>query len=358
MNKNDIVVLIPAYNPTEDLILLTDNLLSNNYKVVIVNDGSKEETNYIFDKLDKDNVIFIEHEFNKGKGQALKTGFKYILENIKCKGVITADADGQHLVSDIINISNSLCENSKSLILGSRTLDKSMPFRSKFGNSITRLVFKLATKVRVYDTQTGLRGIPFELLEKFVEIDGQRYEYEINMLLYSAKNKIRIEEIPIKTVYIDNNKTSSFHAIKDSFQIYKCIFKNSDIKTSILFGISAIISFLIDFILLLVLNKILLPLLEENIALLLSVIGARAVSSLFNFTFNRNVVFNNHSSIIKALSQYYLLAISVLIVNYLLLNLLTIQLSLNLTLSKILVEIFLFINNYIIQKIFIFKKNT
>ncbi|MBQ8380018.1 MAG: bifunctional glycosyltransferase family 2/GtrA family protein [Clostridia bacterium] len=355
MDNKNITILIPAYNPTKDLIPLTIGLLENNFNVVVVNDGSKEEANEIFNEL-SEKITFLIHPHNMGKGQALKTGFKYISKNLPCKGVITADADGQHLLEDIIKIANELDTNSSNLILGSRKLDEDTPFRSKFGNSVTRMIFKVATGVTVYDTQTGLRGIPFKFLEDFIKIEGQRYEYEINMLMYCTKNKINMKEITITTVYLDNNKASSFRIIKDSAKIYKCIFKNSGLLQSILFGISAILSFLIDFVLLLVLNTLTKPLFDENLALLISVVGARIISSLFNFFFNRNIVFQNKSNIFKSLVQYYVLAICVLIVNYLLLNLLTIRLEVNLTLAKILVEVILFINNFIIQKTIIFKR--
>lgn len=355
MENKNIVVLIPAYNPTKDLIPLTEGLLENNFKVVVVNDGSKQEANEIFNKL-SDKVIFIEHSQNMGKGQALKTGFKYILDNTSCDGVITADADGQHLLSDIINIAKELHTDNSKLILGSRKLDKTMPLKSKLGNSITRFVFSIGTRVYVYDTQTGLRGIPFRYLEELLKIEGSRYDYEINMLMYCAKKKIQIKEITITTVYIDNNKASSFRLVQDSFKIYKCIFKNSNLLQSLLYGISAILSFLIDFVLVLLLHKITTPLFDENIALLLSVVGARVISSIFNFLVNRKIVFQSKYNVYKSLVKYYSLVIIILIANYLLLNLLTLQLKMDLTLAKILVEAVLFLSNYLISRFVIFKK--
>lgn len=354
MDNKNITILIPAYNPTEDLIPLTEGLLENNFNVIVINDGSKTEANEIFNKLNK-NITFLKHPHNMGKGQALKTGFEYILNNIPCAGVITADADGQHLLSDIINISNELVNNPTKLILGSRKLDDTTPFRSKFGNSLTRGVFKLATGTYIYDTQTGLRGIPFTYLNEFLNIEGSRYEYEINMLIYCAKKKIQMKEITITTVYIDNNKASSFNIVKDSIKIYKCILKNSTLLQSILFGISGILSFLIDFILFLLLALISTPLFSKDIALLISAIGARIVSSIFNFFFNRKVVFQSECNMIISIIKYYLLAIIILIANYFLLKLLSLHLNMNIVLAKILVELILFIFNYFISKLIIFK---
>ena len=357
MNKENIAILIPAYNPTKDLISITNELINKNFSVIIVNDGSNKENNNIFKNINKEAII-LNHKNNLGKGQALKTGFKYIKDNIDCIGVITADADGQHLTCDIENIANELKNNSNTLILGSRKQNKDMLLKNRIGNSITKLVFKLATGKNVYDTQTGLRGIPYKFLNKFLNIEGMRYEYEMNMLIYCINKNIEIKEIPIQMVYLDNNSASSFHVIKDSVKIYKCMLKDSNLISIILFGTSAILSFIIDFIILLLLKKLTKNLFNESISLLFSVIGARIISSLFNFSFNRNVVFNNKSSLSKSLLQYYVLVIFVMLINYLMLNFLSVQLKFNLILSKIIVEVILFISNYIIQKLFIFKKEV
>lgn len=354
--KNEIVVLIPAYNPTDDLIPLVSELLQNNFTIVVVNDGSAKRTKYIFDKLDKDRIIFLEHCENKGKGQALKTGFDYIKNNIECTGVVTADADGQHDLEDIKKVSNALKDTPNTLVLGSRLDTKSMPFSSRTGNTITRFVFKFATHTKVFDTQTGLRGIPLTMLDEFLNIPGKRYEYEINMLLYAAKHNLRIKEVGIKAIYLNDNKSSSFHLFRDSAQIYKCIFKYSDLGTTLLYGISAILAFIIDFTLLFIIKNITKPLFNEYISLLISVIGARAISSIFNFLVNRNIVFKSKKTFLCSLIEYYGLVIFSIIANYLLLSLLTNILNFKLFISKIIVEIVLFIFNYLVQKLYIFKK--
>lgn len=356
MENKKITILIPAYNPTEDLVPLTEKLLANGFKIVVVNDGSNEETSKYFDKLSKD-IILLEHEQNMGKGQALKTGFEYIYNNIPCDGIITVDADGQHLLKDVLNTAQTLNDNPNFLIIGSRKQDKQMLLRSRIGNSLTRIIFKIVTGTMIYDTQSGLRGIPYNFIPDFLNIDGSRYEYEINMLLYCAKNKINIKEIGISTVYIDNNKSSSFNVIRDSFKIYKCIFKNSNIQTGFLYVVSAILSFIIDFILLLLFNSIF-NISNADINLLVSVILARIISSMFNFTANRTIVFKSENNLLKSLVEYYLLAIFLVAINYLILDVLAIKLNLNLKLSKITVEILLFILNFIVQKLYIFKKKN
>ena len=354
MDKNDVVVVIPAYNPTKDLVDITNNLYKKRFRVVVVNDGSKEEYTVIFKRLDS-NIFFLEHKINMGKGEALKTAFKYVLENLPCSGVVTADADGQHLLKDITNVASSLLESNDTVILGSRLDTSTMPLRSKFGNSVTRTVFKIASHTNIFDTQTGLRGIPFSLLKELINVEGSRYEYEINMLLYFAKNKIKVKEIGITTIYENNNSSSSFRIIKDSAKIYKCIIKNSDIYVAMLYTISSILAFGIDFFILMVMKNIFENQFNPHISLLVCVVIARVCSSLFNFTFNRTLVFKSKNKLIVTLLQYYSLVIAVLIAHYLLLDLLTNILNQDLAISKICVEIILFVSNYFIQKLFIFK---
>lgn len=216
------IILIPAYEPDENLIQLIKKLKKENYKVIVVNDGSSEKCNHIFDMIKKD-VVLLNHDINKGKGAALKTGFKYIKDNFNDYIIITVDCDGQHKVKDVLNIEKYSLENLDDLILGKRIISKKTPLRSKIGNSITRFIFKIVTKTKVYDTQTGLRAFSYKLIDLMLNIDGDRYEYEMNVLLKSAYNNINIKEIEIETVYFNNNANSHFKSLKDSISIYKQI---------------------------------------------------------------------------------------------------------------------------------------
>ena len=222
--KDNIIIIIPAYNPNYILEELVENLQRNGYtKIIVINDGSKQQE--IFNKI-RGNAIILTHEKNLGKGTALKTGIKYCLENFKdFIGVITVDADGQHLIKDINKIYAKLCENPNKLILGSRNFkDKNIPFRSLIGNRFMRLIFKIKTGTDIYDTQTGLRGISKMYLNDFYGIDGYRYEYETNVLLYAVKRKIKIIQEPIECIYLNNNKASHFKAIRDSKKIILRVF--------------------------------------------------------------------------------------------------------------------------------------
>ncbi|MCG2756586.1 glycosyltransferase family 2 protein, partial [Candidatus Dependentiae bacterium] len=192
--------------------------------IIIINDGSTQSFNDIFEKIKNLNINLIIHEKNMGKGQALKSGIKFCLNNFQnLSGIITADADGQHSVNDITKLANQT--NLNKLILGKRYFrTKSVPLRSMLGNFLSRFAISFVSKQKIYDTQTGLRFIPTEKLESFVNIPGDRYEYETNMLLYAKKFNLKISEIPIETIYIENNKNSHFKPIKDAYFIYKSIF--------------------------------------------------------------------------------------------------------------------------------------
>lgn len=214
-------VLIPAYKPDEKLVELCKKIIFEKMKVIVVNDGSGYEFEDIFNEIKNLDCILIEHEENFGKGTALKTGIKYALENNITK-LVTADADGQHSVEDIISVSKELENNAETIILGSRNI-KEMPLRSRFGNSLTKFLFSFLRGIKINDTQTGLRGIP--VVKEWLILEGDRYEYEMNMLIFSKHIKIELKEIPISTIYINENESSHFKPIKDGLKIYKILFK-------------------------------------------------------------------------------------------------------------------------------------
>lgn len=226
--KMKVVPIIPALNPDKKLIKSVEELIKNDFKkIIIVNDGSSDLK--IFDELsNKEECIILTHEINKGKGCALKTAFSYYKENLsnKYEGVITLDADGQHAISDVINISNVLVDN-KLFVLGTRLFNtKETPFRNKMGNRITSVLFEKLYGVYLKDTQTGLRAIPNHLIDLHLNTYGDRFEYEINALIDLVKSYEKIIQIDIKTVYLqDSNKHSHFNPLKDSYRIYKIMFK-------------------------------------------------------------------------------------------------------------------------------------
>lgn len=219
MNK---IVLIPSYEPDDKLIKLVSNI--KELTIIVVNDGSSEKYNKIYDEVKKYAHV-ISYKENQGKGYALKQGFKYIKYNYKNYIVVTMDSDGQHTISDALKLIDYVSKHKNVLCLGKRTWDKTTPLRSRIGNTLTRFIFKKTTKLDIYDTQTGLRAFSNELIDYMLSIKGNRYEYEMNMLLNLKNNNIEYKEIDIKTIYIDNNSMSHYSTFKDSLLIYKTIKK-------------------------------------------------------------------------------------------------------------------------------------
>ena len=232
------IVLIPAYCPDERLIALVQALHGMEFTVVVVNDGSKTEHYPIFNAVSECATV-LTHEKNTGKGAALKTGLEYIKNTFAVPYVVvTADADGQHLPQDILLVCEKAQKKIGCLVLGSRIIGRDAPLRSRFGNGITRLIFRIATGTKIYDTQTGLRAFSNGLTDYMLSVEGERYEYEMNVLLHLGQQNINVEEVPIKAVYLDNNASSHFNPIKDSFKIYREILK---------FSASSMLSFAVDY---------------------------------------------------------------------------------------------------------------
>lgn len=223
-----IIALIPAYNPSDKIIRLVSELSDANFsEVIIVNDGSSIQYDAIFSEIEKiSNVTILRHKVNLGKGAALKTGLKHI----QCRfpnliGVVTIDADGQHLAEDALNIANTLKSHPKDLVLGARAFDKEVPLRNKIGNYATIYFYRLLVGQKLTDTQSGLRGIPLDFISQLLELKSNGYEFELEMLLASKYSGRRIVERRIQTVYFEGNKYSHFRPLIDSIKICYILFR-------------------------------------------------------------------------------------------------------------------------------------
>lgn len=365
----NMAVIVPVYCPDEKLLGVIEGVHEAGFgHIFVVDDGSymgaksteqKAEFENIFSRL-PGYVDLTRHVVNKGKGAALKTAIARIEAVMKqerergdfteIKGIVTVDADGQHLTEDIVNVSNMLIERPNDLILGSRAFDQDVPLKSQMGNTITRGVFALASGVKIRDTQTGLRAFSVNLIPFMKAVEGERYEYEMNMLFDAAHKKIGMKEVTIKTVYLDGNKTSHFHVLRDSALVYKNILK---------FSASSLIAFVIDFVMLFVFKAIFGNFaLAAETTLLMAVVSARLVSSFSNYMINKKLVFGERTRNNNTLIKYYLLASGILILNYLILEVLSIRLGMPLGIAKLIAEVTLFFVSYTVQKRFIFKNEN
>ena len=336
-------ILIPAYKPDDKLVTLVRQLLAAGFSdLLIVDDGSGEACRDLFRQCAALGGTILHHGINMGKGRALKTGLNhYLVRGGPRNGIVTADADGQHTPADIRRIAEAMAAHPDTFVLGVRQFTGNVPLRSRFGNGVTRRVFAMINGETVTDTQTGLRGLPDAQIPLFLTLSGERYEYEMNMLLAIRPHDLRIFQVPIETIYIEGNKSSHYNAIRDSARIYKLIF---------LFTLSSIAAAAIDY-------AVFIPMtLRFPGQLLLSVFTARAISSLANYLMNDRLVFRQKHAPRLAIVRYYILVLVNLTINYAILWLLSSVIGLNLYVAKIITDIFLYIINFRFQRDFVYRR--
>ena len=349
------IVIIPAFNPDDKLIKYIDALTDADFHIIIVNDGSSVSSEHILKEIRlHTNCDLIEHSHNMGKGCALKNGFSYYRYKYsqQYSGVITADADGQHTLSDVLALDSALSENHTSLILGSRDFtDPEIPRRSRFGNNTTSAIFRLLYGVKIQDTQTGARAIPNALLDICISTTGKRFEYETNMLISVIQHHIPIVQIAIHTIYLNDNQSSHFRPVRDSLIIYAYIF-----KSFLKFSLSSLSSCIID-IGLFSLFLYIFGSMKISRSIILATICARILSSLWNFIVNRKLVFDTSSGFLNSIVKYYTLCICQMIVSAYGVSLLVGIIHGNAVVIKIIVDTLLFLISYQIQRKWVFKKS-
>ncbi|RRK33390.1 glycosyltransferase [Schaedlerella arabinosiphila] len=349
--QDEIAILIPAYKPDRVIFKLCNSLCGNKkVKLIVVDDGSGNDYECLFSKLSTECVV-LTHSFNRGKGAALKTGFDYILENFPMiVGCVTADADGQHTIDDILNCAYALLNNKNSLIMGCRTFDgEDIPWKSKIGNKLTSRLCKYFIGLDLLDTQTGLRGIPVEFMKCLIETKGERYEFEMNMLIESQRYDVPIIEIPIETVYENNNIATHFNPFLDSLRIYKVLG-----TVFLRYVFSSLSSSVLDIVLFGVLYSIWgkwnsLWVIPCSTAL------ARIVSSLYNYLINYIFVFDSKEKKRISYVKYMMLVILQMTMSAVLVLAISIQLKYIPEVAiKVFVDTILFFISYKIQQIYIF----
>ncbi len=344
------VILIPTFNPDDALVELIVSLrLKTSMPILLVNDGSKPETAKIFAKSQEAGAECITHDRNRGKGAALKTGLAYAYSTYpQICGVVTADGDGQHLCDDILAVGNALESHPEALILGTRSLvGKQVPFTSRWGNRITTFVFSLTAHRKVKDTQTGLRGIPASLLAMATKIPGDRYEYEMNMLSEMAQAGIPFLPVPIATVYKNQNKGSHFKPWRDSPRIYFHL-----LSGFLKMVVVSLLSAALDLGLFTLFQWAFWD--DSATGILYSTVSARILSGVFNFLLNKNWTFKSKGEGARKAFEYGILFVTQMLLSWILVKLFA-ALPAHLTLIKGIIDFFLFIGSYLIQKTFIFR---
>ncbi len=339
----DIFVIVPTLNPNVEILEEFLIKLQKEFKNILVyDDGCRDEYQEFFKKLEKKDIVVLHHYINLGKGRAMKDAFNYILnEYPNIKGVVTADSDGQHSVNDIKKCAQEVLDNPHALIMGCRDFDqKHVPARNRFGNKMTRRVLKLFVGVGVSDTQTGLRGLSREVMTKFMTTSGDRFEYETNQLIDTLSKDVPIIEVPIETIYINGNTESHFNPIKDSLAIYKLFIK---------YIFASVSSFVIDIALFAIFSKMI----TGKYYILIATIIARIISSIYNYLVNANMVFKNKNK--SSFVKYVVLVIIQMFVSGIGVTYFAKLLpKISSVLIKVVVDIIIFIVNFVIQREFIF----
>lgn len=350
--EKKIPIVIPAYEPDEKMIALLRNLKQAEIgDVIIVDDGSEGEAyQTLFGQAEKEfSCTILHHAVNLGKGRALKTAFNYCLNTYSdFAGVITIDSDGQHTVEDMLACMKKMRENPTALILGCREFKTSgTPLRSKIGNIFTSKVFKYVVGKSISDTQTGLRGISADFMKRLMNVKGERFEFETNMLIECKEAGIEIEEVRIKTIYLEENKSSHFRPIRDSIQIYAVFGK---------FLFSSLSSSIVDLALFSLFCEIFRE--QENCVinyLVLATILARICSAFYNFLMNYKMVFKSRKEIGKALRRYVMLAVLQMSLSAILVSTLYSYFHGAEIAVKIPVDVLLFLVSFVIQREYVYR---
>ena len=362
MKPQECCVLIPSLSPDERLPAYVQELLAADFGLIlVVDDGSSAEYQKFFDEIAGwERCHVLHHEVNRGKGAALRTGFAYLKEHTKLRGMITADSDGQHTVPDTLKLAAALSDKEE-ILLGSRDFSKNnpnVPPKSRFGNRMTSGVFKVLYGQWLPDTQTGLRAFPRSLTDFMLSVSGDRFEYEMNMLIQASSQKIPMKAITIETIYHEENKGTHFHPIRDSWRIYKLL-----LGSFFRYSAASIISFLVDYA---VLSLIMFWVFKDEPDIMLLGIPfsfkalvatpiARLCSAPLNFLLNKNFVFQTKNAP-GAVGRYIILAVCALVVTTLVFGFLDhyVHTAFLHILLKIVIDVAMYVINYRIQKAWVF----
>jgi hypothetical protein len=324
-NQEDVptkpVLLIPARKPGADLAPLVQKLSASGdlERILVVDDGGGLEYREFFRALARiDGVTVLTHVVN----------------------LVTADADGQHCAADILKVAAELTATPRQLILGARAFDVNVPLRSRFGNTLTRSVMRLVTGQKLSDTQSGLRGIPMDFIPLLLKLRSNGYDFELDMLVTCKDTGRLIREVPISTIYIDNNRSSHFNPLRDSMRIYFVFIRFLAVSMG-----TAVID-----------NAVFIAGLHFWPHVLVCQAISRLVAGTFQFTVAKRGVFHSRARVASALPKYWTLVALSGVLSYLLIQSFLRYTSLNVITAKLTAETVLFFISFVVQRDVVFAQ--
>lgn len=357
--ETDVVAVMPVYNPGPETVRVCASLSEKFGRLVVVDDGSVDNVP-LFDRLPA-GATLLRHDENKGKGQAIKTAVRWILEHCPaCSGVVFVDGDGQHAPDDVLKVAVRMSETDR-LALGVRRFSGAeVPWRSRFGNVMTSFAVRFMFQVRLDDTQTGLRAVPWRLLGSMLKISGDRYEYEIRALGHWLDCREPLEQVEIDTIYIGENRSSHFRPVWDSLRIYGGLARFGVVRFG-KFVASSLLGFLTDNLVFTVLLFALdLSGYRRWASILVALALARIVSAAVNFLTNKLWVFRSTEPIPLSAARYCALAVVIAGLSYggtAGISHCADAHGWVITAVKILIDTVLFVLSYRVQKRWVFGRN-
>ena len=210
-------VVVPTYNNQKTLAGVVDDILKYTTNIIVVNDGSTDNTSEILKDF-SEKICVVSYMPNKGKGNALKTGFDKA-EELGYEGAVTIDSDGQHFASEIERFVDYAEKFPDALLLGQRTTEGNMPSKNSFANKFSNFWFAVQTGYLLNDTQNGYRLYPLSAMKGLRPLSS-RYEAELEMLVRSAWRGIRIVPVPTRVYYPpEGERVTHFRPGRDFFRI-------------------------------------------------------------------------------------------------------------------------------------------
>ena len=302
-----IPVIIPAYQPDGEMIGLIHQLRQNGVSnIIVVDDGSGAAYAELFQRAKEEyGCSLIYHAENLGKGRALKSAFNMILgSGNDVLGCVTMDCRGSFSCADILKVMEELAAHPTELIMGKRVLDVTrMTKKSRAGNKVLQLSFHYLVGILVTDVQSGLRGIPVSYMRKLMNVKGERYEFDTNMLINCKKCSVAVREIALETIYSARRNQEQYRVIRDNLSIY---------LTFATYIFTSMFASIVDLILFVILCDMLgrfRILSSTQMYVVIATAMARCVSATVNYRLNYRIVFKTKSAQTSTFAKWVILCI-------------------------------------------------